>query len=97
MGRRFLLPNHGMLFIFELQAVQRVWMKNTLLPLDIIFISKQGFVVSYLKNLQPCKRLTCPVYDSVRYAKYMLEVNAGVIDRAKIRIGEKVLISNNYY
>ncbi len=92
MGRNFLLTNHGMFFIFELQAVQSVWMKNTLFPLDVIFISKQGFVVSYLKNLQPCKTLTCPIYDSVRQAKYMLEVNAGVIDREKILIGEKVLI-----
>ncbi len=88
MGRKKLALNHGMLFIFEKQGIQRVWMKKTLIPLDVIFLSVQGKVVSFFKNLQPCKSKNCTIFDSTENAKFMLEVNAGMIDREDIESGD---------
>ena len=88
MGRNKLALDNGMLFIFEKQGIQRVWMKNTLIPLDVIFLSAQGKIVSFFKKLQPCKSGNCPIYDSVENAKLMLEVNAGMIDKENIKKGD---------
>ncbi len=88
MGRKKLALGNGMLFIFEKQGIQRVWMKNTLIPLDVIFLSAQGEIVSFFKKLQPCKSKKCPIYDSAENTKLMLEVNAGMIDRENIGIGD---------
>ena len=88
MGRKKLALGNGMLFIFKKQGIQRVWMKNTLIPLDIIFLSAQGEIVSFFKKLQPCKSEKCPIYNSAENAKLMLEVNAGMIDRENIGIGD---------
>ena len=88
MYRDSLKQEKGMLFVFECEHIQRVWMKNTLIPLDIIFISKQGKVVSILKELQPCIKDPCNIYASTKRAKYMLEINAGEIDNKDIAVGQ---------
>lgn len=88
MGRKKLALGYGMLFIFEKQGIQRVWMKNTLIPLDVIFFSAQGEIVSFFNKLQPCKSENCPIYNSAENAKLMLEVNAGMIDRKKVGMGD---------
>jgi uncharacterized membrane protein (UPF0127 family) len=88
MGRKKLVIGNGMLFIFEKQGIQRVWMKNTLIPLDVIFLSAHGEIISFFKKLQPCKNEKCPIYNSAENAKLMLEVNAGMIDRENIGIGD---------
>lgn len=93
MHRDKLPKNMGMLFVFEQEYIQKVWMKNTLIPLDVIFISAQNKVVSFLKNLKPCKKKDCNIYTSDGAAKYMLEVNAGLINRECIEIGQKVRIT----
>ena len=91
MFREFLDHDRGMLFVFEQEAIQKVWMKNTLIPLDILFISEQGEIVSILKDIQPCRRDPCEIYDSAVPAKNMLEINAGKIDQERIKIGDKIL------
>ncbi|HIF54767.1 MAG TPA: DUF192 domain-containing protein, partial [Methylococcaceae bacterium] len=52
MFRESLAADKGMLFIFEEEVIQRVWMKNTLIPLDIMFISSDGKLVSLLSHVQ---------------------------------------------
>jgi uncharacterized membrane protein (UPF0127 family) len=44
--------------------------------------------VSYLNKLQPCRSKNCPIYESTKNAKLMLEVNAGMIDKENIEIGD---------
>ena len=91
MFREGLAENRGMLFDYKEQAVLRVWMRNTLIPLDVVFVSSEGWVVSILKGLQPCIKEPCEIYDSTEKARYMLEINAGTADKNKIAIGEGVL------
>ena len=92
MYRDSLEQGKGMLFVFEHELIQRVWMRNTLIPLDIVFISTQGQIVSIIRSLQPCVKKTCEVYKSTEKAKYMLEVNAGMIDNKGIAIGQMLKI-----
>lgn len=73
----------GMLFIFADESPRSFWMKNTLIPLDIIYFGKDGKFVSVAKNAQPCKQeeiWDCPTYSSEKPAQYVLETNAGRID-----------------
>jgi len=93
MYRELLALNAGMLFIFEAEGIQRVWMKNTLIALDVIFLSNKGKVVSILQYLKPCKRPVCEIYTSKVSAKYMLEVNAGVVKKAGLMIGQQSVFS----
>jgi uncharacterized membrane protein (UPF0127 family) len=93
MFRESLAADKGMLFIFEEEVIQRVWMKNTLIPLDIMFISSDGKLVSLLSHVQPCRQPPCAIYNSHQPAKYMLEVNAGFIERTGITVTQKIRFS----
>ena len=61
MNRKELDSNKGMLFIFEKDGIYPFWMKNTLIPLDMIWIDGNYQIVFIAKNVQPCKTLICPV------------------------------------
>lgn len=91
MYRPFLAKDKGMLFVFDQELIQKVWMKNTLIDLDVVFISELGLVVSILKDLKPCQQASCEIYASSQKAKYMLEVNAGVVDKTDIRVGQALI------
>lgn len=92
MHRTQLAENQGMLFVYPDQAVRGVWMKNTLLSLDVLFISSEGKIVSILSGLTPCTQDPCPIYTSTTVAGYMLEVNAGFVDRHQLRVGQDLMI-----
>lgn len=85
MARKSLPPNQGMLFLFDKQEKPVFWMKDCLIPLDIIFIRK-GKVVLIYKNLPPCKVEPCEYYPSVEFVDSVLEVNAGFADKHGIKI-----------
>jgi uncharacterized membrane protein (UPF0127 family) len=75
MFREKLEVNHGMLFVFEQEKFHRFWMKNTSIPLDIVWISSDRKVVD-VQTVAPCKTPTCPSYVPQGMAKYVLEINA---------------------
>tara|TARA_Y100000310_G_scaffold103009_1_gene101144 strand:+ start:1990 stop:2415 length:426 start_codon:yes stop_codon:yes gene_type:complete len=89
MFRENLDENKGMLFIFEKQGIRSFWMKNTLIPLDIIWINKNKEIVSIKKNAQPCD-IICNSIIPDSEALYVLEVNAGQANN--FFIGDKVEI-----
>jgi hypothetical protein len=89
MYRRSLEKNSGMLFVFRREEHQSFWMKNTLIPLDMIFISRDLIIVD-ITTMQPCRLDPCPGYTSRQPAQYVLEVNAGYCRSHKIEIGDKV-------
>jgi len=79
----------GMLFIFESEQPLNFWMKNTLIPLDMIFISKELEVVKILSAI-PCEADPCPFYSSKEPALYVVEANQGFAQKSGIGIGDKV-------
>ena len=85
----------GMLFVFSNSARHSFWMKNTLIPLDIIWINKNQEVVYISKNTQPCKSISCPVIRSDQEALYVLEINAGLINQIGLSTGDKVFLNIN--
>lgn len=92
-GREKMDPDHGMLFVFEKEDYHPFWMKDMLIPLDFIWISK-GEVVQFSKNVpfpltsseQPASVFPALPIDMV------LEINSGFIDNYKINIGDKIEI-----
>jgi hypothetical protein len=89
MFRESLNKNSGMLFVFEKEEKHAFWMKNTLIPLDIIFISEDLEIVD-IKNAIPCEENNCKSYAPKEKAKYVLEVNEKFTLKNSINIGDKV-------
>ena len=92
MFREKLNENDGMLFVFDDESYLAFWMKNTLIPLDIIFIDENYGIVD-IKNAVPCKEDPCALYKSLKPAKYVLEVNTNFTAKNKIKVGDKVIIN----
>lgn len=87
MYRKDLPHDHGMLFLFPQETPQSFWMKNTVLPLDIIYISAARTIVSIAKNTTPFSEQPIP---SGQPAQFVLEVNAGFCERHGIVSGDRV-------
>lgn len=92
MFRNYLNENSGMLFIFDEENYQTFWMKNTLIPLDMLFIN-ENFKIVDIKNAVPCKEEPCVLYESSKPAKYVLEVNGNFTRSKNIKIGDKIILS----
>ena len=90
MYRKKLLNNEGMLFIFPREKIIQLWMKNTYIPLDVIFISKNKVIVDIKKNME---KLSETIVKSKVKSRYALEFNAGLINKLDIKIGDKVLFN----
>ena len=90
MYRKKLLNNEGMLFIFPQEKIIKLWMKNTYIPLDVIFISKKKIIVDIKKSME---KLSETIIKSKVKSKYALEFNAGLVNKLDIKIGDKVLFN----
>jgi uncharacterized protein len=77
----------GMLFIFDVEEPLNFWMKNTRLPLDIIYLNTEHKIVSIARNTKPYSLEQIP---SEKPARYVVEVNAGFSLRHGIRVGDLV-------
>lgn len=86
MQRKKLCPDCGMLFVFSYPDVQEFWMKNTLLPLSVAFISADGAILN-IKDMQPKTTNTHASSDDVLYA---LEISQGWFARNGIKPGSVV-------
>lgn len=78
MFRTELPKNQGMLFVFSEPQPLYFWMKNTKIPLDILYFAADGSLVS-TATMEPCLADPCPSYPSAAPARYALEVNKGYI------------------
>ena len=92
MFREKLDENEGMLFVFDDESYQTFWMKNMLIPLDLIFIGK-NFEIVGIKNAEPCKTENCILYQSSKPAMYVLEVNNGFAVKNNIKTGNKIILN----
>lgn len=90
MYRRQLDADAGMLFEFDPPQEVAVWMKNTWIPLDILFVAEGGKIQKIVRQTQPFSLLQIPSDSEVLY---VLEVNAGTADRLGLGVGDTLLVS----
>ena len=88
MDRRFMPADHGMLFEFDREAPEAFWMKNTYIPLDMIFISRTGIVTNIAANAEPLSERAIP---SGPPCMAVLELNGGAAANIGLKVGDKVL------
>jgi hypothetical protein len=88
MYRNKLGINQGMLFVFPNEQIRSFYMKNTKIPLDIIYINEAQEIVSFQKNAKPFNETSLP---SEAPAKYVLEINAGLSDEWELEVGDKIV------
>ena len=89
MFKKELQSDKGMLFIFPNSKLVQIWMKNTFIPLDIIYVSKNNIITQIVKNALPNNDT---IYYSKNLTKYVLEINAGQTNNHGIKIGDKLYI-----
>ena len=87
MYRKKLGQDRGMLFDYSRLTRIQMWMKNTFIPLDMIFINNQGIVESFHERAVP---RSLQIISSKGPVRAVLEVNAGTISRLKIRVGDRI-------
>lgn len=90
MFRQTLAQDSGMLFVFEQEQPLAFWMKNTLIPLDILYFDRARKLVSAQLDTPPCKVVYCPAYPSARPAQFVLELNAGTAKRIGLEVGDEI-------
>jgi uncharacterized protein len=87
MHREQLADDAGMLFLFEREKVQSFWMKNTRIPLDMVFIAQDGTIAGIVENAEP---LTLTSRNVALPSRYVLEVNGGLCRKRGIAAGQRV-------
>lgn len=92
MFRDELAADHGMLFIHDEEAPQSYWMKNTRIPLDILFFDHSRKLVSAQERVPPCSLGNgCPPFRSEVPALYILELNAGMAESLGVKAGDELI------
>jgi len=102
MFRDHLDKDQRMLFVFNKEGDYPFWMKNTLIPLDIIWINQDLEVVFIKEDAEPClstetlakenHRSDCPLINPNQKAKYVLEVDKGVVKDINLKLGDKAFL-----
>jgi uncharacterized membrane protein (UPF0127 family) len=87
MYRSYMPDSVGMLFIFQTVQPQSFWMKNTHIPLDIIYVGPDKKIISIQKNARPFSEENLPSYGDVQY---VVEVNGGYTDLHGIKAGDSI-------
>lgn len=87
MFRSMMKDNEGMIFLFPNEEIQSFWMRNTKLPLDIIYVDKDFKIVKIYRNTTPFSTVSLP---SNKPSKYVVEINAGLTEKYNINEGDKI-------
>jgi uncharacterized membrane protein (UPF0127 family) len=93
MFREHLATDRGMLFVFAEPAQWVFWMKNTKVPLDIIWLDKNKRIVDIAEDVPGCVQEPCLQYQPSKDATYVLEVPAGAVKRLKLTKGMPLTFS----
>lgn len=91
MHRESMPANHGMIFTYATPQRTYFWMKNTLIPLDMIFVDSGNKIIHLHKGAKPHDLTPIASGGVVRAA---IEVNAGIIDKFGISVGDKIVFDN---
>lgn len=84
MHRKSMPDDRGMIFVFGYEEILRFWMKNTLIPLDIVYLNRDGKVVA-IRQMQPLDETGIGSKDPAQYA---IELNAGQADKSGVKEGD---------
>lgn len=87
MNRQDMQNDQAMLFIFDEEDYRSFYMKNTYIPLDIIYLDDQGEIISFQYDAKPMDETSLP---SISPAKYVLEIKAGLSEKFDIQIDDKI-------
>jgi len=87
MYRESLPEKTGMLFLFDDKEVHRFWMKNTMIPLDMVWMDADGKVLFVSADTPPCKADPCPSYGPESPAAMVLEIAGGKAAKEKVGVG----------
>ena len=87
MFRKTLAKNAGMLFLYKREALRLMWMKNTFIPLDILFIDKKGVIKRVVKRTIPHSLATISSRQSVLA---VLELRGGITSSLEIKKGDRI-------
>lgn len=91
MFRPSLALDRGMLFLFDgAPEFHGIWMKNCRFPIDILWLDEEKRVVHLTEKAPPCNGDPCPIYQPLRKAFYVVELNAGQARREKAVVGSTV-------
>lgn len=90
MNRPWMEETQGMIFIFDRNEPQSFWMRNTIIPLDLIFVDENFEIVHIAENAQPFSEKSIP---SRGNAKYVVETVAGFCEKFGITPGDKITFS----
>jgi uncharacterized membrane protein (UPF0127 family) len=91
MFRDNLPEDSGMLFVYPQSNYWNFWMKNTKMPLDIIWLDETRRVVHIVYKAQPCMSKPCLIYASMYRAAYVLELSSGVSKKWQLNIGDQLI------
>src|SRR5690349_13344994 len=95
MMRTELAADHSMLFVFPDTQPRWFWMKNTLVPLDILYFDADRKLVSMQLDVPPCEADPCPSYPSDAPARYVLELPAGTARRVGVESGDELTVEGD--
>ena len=87
MFRPKLATDRGMLLIFAEERLPNIWMMNTLVALDLVYLDHTGTVVDIVTDAQPCPGEPCPRFIPKKPARAVLEVPAGTVGQHDVRVG----------
>lgn len=91
MFRDELPADHGMIFVHDSEEPQAYWMKNTKIPLDILYFDHARKLVSAQRDVPPCSLGDrCPPFASDGPALYVLELNAGTAEKLGLQPGDRL-------
>jgi uncharacterized membrane protein (UPF0127 family) len=86
MFRKVMPPDHGMLFVFEKMRDIMMWMENTPLPLDMLFLDADGKITHIQENAVPYSKA---IINSGGPVKYVIELNGGIVKKLGLSVGDK--------
>lgn len=92
MFRQGLAENEGMIFVFPKVGFYPFWMKDTLIPLDMLWLDPDGRVVSIARSVPPCTGDPCPEYPPRAEALYVVELTSGFAGRHSLKTGDLLVL-----
>ena len=95
MFRQRLSPNEGMIFVFDAPGEHAFWMKNTLIPLDMLWLDGEFRILHIALSVPPCRADPCPTYAPPpgTQASYVLELGSGVAGAHALRVGDALRVA----